>query len=62
MGAESDTITISGISGGSYAASQLHVIYSDTIKGSGLLVGGQYGDVFWNKQANLATESIAKAN
>lgn len=46
MGAESDTVTVSGISGGSFAASQLHVIFSDMIQGSGLLIGGPYGDNF----------------
>ena len=44
MGGDPDSITISGFSGGSYAATQLHVIYSDLIKGSGLIAGGPYGD------------------
>ena len=44
MGGESDSVTVSGISGGSYAATQLHVIYSDLIHGSGLIIGGPYGD------------------
>jgi hypothetical protein len=42
MGGEADTITISGTSGGSYAATQMHVIYSDTIQGVGLIIGGPY--------------------
>ena len=44
MGGEQNSVTVSGISGGSYAATQLHVIYSDLIKGSGLIIGGPYGD------------------
>jgi len=44
MGAEANSVTVSGISGGSYAATQLHVIYSDFIRGSGLIIGGPYGD------------------
>lgn len=44
MGGDIDSITVSGISGGSFAATQLHTIYSDTIKGAGLIIGGPYGD------------------
>ena len=49
FGAEADTITISGFSGGSATSTNLQTIYSDTIKGAGLLNGGPYGDLFWNK-------------
>ena len=61
MGAESNSVTVSGISGGSFAASQIHVIFSDMIHGSGLLVGGPYGDNYQESQSNLAPESIVKA-
>jgi poly(3-hydroxybutyrate) depolymerase len=44
FGADPDSVTISGISGGSYTANQLHVVYSDLIKGAGLIIGGPYGD------------------
>ena len=42
FGADPDTITISGFSGGAFAADQLKVIYSETFKGAGLLAGGPY--------------------
>ena len=45
MGAESDSITISGFSGGCTAAANMHTIFSDTIKGAGLIAGGPYGDL-----------------
>ena len=38
-----DTITMSGMSSGSFMTNNLHVIYSDVIKGVGLVVGGAYG-------------------
>ena len=45
MGAQDDTITISGFSGGSSLAADMHTIYSKTIKGAGLVSGGPYGDI-----------------
>jgi predicted esterase len=42
MGARSDTITISGFSSGSMMSMTLHVIYSETFKGAGLLMGESY--------------------
>ena len=70
MGGEPDSITISGFSGGSYTASQLHVIYSDLIKGSGLICGGPYGDDnkfsltrgFYSDSDNTASIGTEKAN
>jgi hypothetical protein len=41
----------------------LHVIYSETIKGSGLIIGGPYGDD--NNSGgigNTAVDGIAKAD
>jgi len=43
FGAESFSVTISGFSGGSYLATQIDVIYSDLIKGVGMIEGGSYG-------------------
>ena len=43
MGAESFSVTISGFSGGSYLATQIDIIYSDMIKGVGMIEGGSYG-------------------
>ena len=40
---ESDSITISGFSGGSYTSTNMHVIYSDVFKGVGLFSGGPFG-------------------
>ena len=37
-----NTISISGFSGGGFMASQLHFIYSNLIKGCGLVSGGPY--------------------
>ena len=36
-------VTVTGISGGSFMAMQLHLIFSDWIKGVGLLLGGAFG-------------------
>lgn len=68
FGAEPNSITISGISGGSFAANFLHVIYSDTIHGAGLMIGGPYGDdSTWDNgyvvpNTNTAPSGILKAN
>ena len=42
MGADTDTITVSGFSSGAGMASAMHVIYSDTFKGVGVLAGSSY--------------------
>ena len=42
LGANPDTVTISGFSSGSYMSTHLHVIFSDTIKGAGMMAGGPY--------------------
>jgi len=44
LGGAPDSMTISGFSGGSAAATQFHTIYSDDIKGVGLFCGSVYGD------------------
>ena len=43
MNADADTITFSGFSSGAFMSTNMHVIYSDTIKGVGLTSGGVYG-------------------
>ena len=37
------TITMSGFSSGSYMSANMHVVFSDLIKGVGLIAGGPYG-------------------
>ena len=63
MGGETDSVTVSGISGGSYAATQMHIIYSDTIKGAGLIIGGPFGDDNNSGgSTNTASDGISKAD
>jgi pimeloyl-ACP methyl ester carboxylesterase len=42
LGTDRDTTIIAGFSAGSFMASNLHVVYSDTFKGAGLVAGGPY--------------------
>ena len=42
LGADSDTTIVAGFSAGSFMATNLHVVYSDTFKGAGLVAGGPY--------------------
>ena len=44
MNAQSNTITISGFGGGGSMATNMHTIFSDTIKGAGLIASGPYGN------------------
>ena len=46
MGLDPNTIIASGFSSGSYMSMQMHVIYSETIKGVGLHQGGPYASRF----------------
>jgi len=50
LGADPGMTTISGWSGGSFMASNLHVIFSDTIKGSATVNGAgyAYGEAYPN--------------
>ena len=43
FGADPESVTFSGISSGSFMAHSMHIIYSKTIKGVGLIAGGPYG-------------------
>ena len=49
LGGQADSITISGFSGGGSMASDMITIYSDTVKGAGLIASGPYGDGHWTK-------------
>ena len=63
LGGESNTITISGWSGGSLTANNFVVAYSDYIKGAGLIEGYVYGhNAFGSTTMQSADENIALAN
>ena len=61
FGADPDSITLSGPSGGSSVATQMHTIYSEDIKGAGLIIGTPYGDDLSIVGLNLGQEAIALA-
>ena len=42
LGVNPQTVTFSGYASGSYMANAMHVAYSETIKGAGLICGGPY--------------------
>jgi predicted esterase len=42
LGASPDSTIVAGFSAGSFMAHNLHVVYSDTFKGAGLVAGGSY--------------------
>ena len=42
MGANANSVSISGFSAGSYMSMQMHIIYSKLIKGAGVMAGGPY--------------------
>ena len=42
LGADPDTAVVTGFSAGSFMAHNLHIVYSDTFKGAGLVAGGSY--------------------
>ena len=46
FGAEEFSITISGFSGGSFQSTNVDVIFSDVIKGVGLISGGAYAATY----------------
>ena len=63
LGCNPDTITMAGQSSGSYMTNHLTVIYSDRIKGSGMMEGGPYHDglIFDQHESKelLMMESVA---
>ena len=68
LAADPDSITISGFSGGGSMATIMHTVYSDTIKGAGLIASGPYGDKHWSadhygtdiSDLTLAAKSVEK--
>ena len=50
-----NSVTVSGFSGGGFFASHLHVIYSNVIKGAGIISGGPFG-YFMERQMMEATK------
>jgi len=42
LGVRANTISVSGFSAGAFMASHFHLIYSDVIKGCGLVSGGSF--------------------
>ena len=42
LGADPNTAVVTGFSAGAYMAHNLHIIYSETFKGAGLISGGSY--------------------
>ena len=62
MGADPNTITISGFSSGAFMSTNLNVIYSSFIKGAGLVSGGPYGWYDQLKEEELVAFSIDQAN
>jgi len=55
LGGRTTSVTISGFSGGSFTATNMHTIFSSSIKGVGLIAGGPY--TIYN-----AADGISKAN
>ena len=62
LGGESDTITISGWSGGGYTSNNFYVAYSDYIKGVGMMESGTYGQspFFMKESLNPSIELANK--
>ena len=61
FGANNQTITASGFSGGSFWSTLQHTIDSDLIKGVGLFNGGIYGDKIFEFDQDWIDESIKLA-
>jgi hypothetical protein len=53
LGVNPDLVVSCGTSSGGYTSSQLQVVYSDRIKGAGIIIGGPYmsGSVLWRMKA-----------
>jgi hypothetical protein len=60
LGGDMDTVTFSGFSSGSYMAHQMHIVYSDMIKGVGLHAGGPYGQHFTSNAVDPKTAHRAE--
>jgi poly(3-hydroxybutyrate) depolymerase len=59
MSANANYTTISGFSGGSYMADQLHVIYSETFKGGAYHAGGPIGVIDYQQTDMTNSTEIA---
>lgn len=42
LGVDPDLVITCGISSGGYTSSQLHIVWSNVIKGAGLIISGPY--------------------
>ena len=62
LGVNPDLVTIAGMSAGSFMANQMHVAYSDLIKGAGLIIGGPYGSWSMFKGENEEKKTITEAD
>ena len=53
MGANPDTVTVSGFSGGATMSNDILIIMSDTFKGAGLCSGASFGsNKYWKTSEN----------
>lgn len=43
LNADLSQVTVSGLSSGAFMAHQIHVAYSDRIRGAGMMAGGPFG-------------------
>ena len=59
LGADTTAVSVSGLSAGAYMAVQLHLAYSSSIMGAGIIAGGPWmcadGDVFRAQAACMST-------
>lgn len=53
LGADPAEVTVSGFSSGAIMAHNLHLIYSDTIKGGAFYEGGSYGTFFSDPEHSM---------
>ena len=58
LGASSTETTVSGLSSGAYMAVQMHMAYSDSIKGAGVFAGGPY-DCAQDKEMTALTSCMS---
>ena len=60
MGGDLDSVTLSGISSGSWMSTNLHVVHSDLIKGVALLNGGPYANDFKRMETLFQGRALAR--
>ena len=61
MGADLDSVTLSGFSSGSFFSTNLHVVHSDLIKGVALVNGGPYGFDWERNNTLFQGRALARA-